>query len=54
MHMFFYQKYSRTTVLAVALAVSYHHSVYERTGNLFFISHAVTGVQCINMQLYQT
>ena len=43
-YMFFYQQYTRTTLLAVALAVSYHHSVYEHTGNLFFISHAVTGV----------
>jgi hypothetical protein len=25
------------TVIAVALAVSYHHSVYQHTGNLFFM-----------------
>ena len=35
---------SITTVLAVALAVSNQHSVYGHIGNLFFISHAVTGV----------
>ena len=38
---FFQQEYITANVLAIALAVSYHHSVYEHTGNLFLIFHAV-------------
>jgi len=38
------QEYIRTNVLAVAPPVSYHHPLYEPTGDLFLIFH---GLICV-------